>query len=134
MIVIDTSVLLAYFNTRDVNHQKARFAMESVVNGRWGKAILLECVFSETVSFVKEHQSALAAIQIGEHLRRVHHFDFIPTSDLFRSAWKEFQSDQTSRLDFTDHIVVLAARQRAGGKVLTFDPVFRDVPGINIEQ
>ena len=134
MIVIDTSVLVAYFNTRDINHQEARFALESVVNGRWGKALLPECVFIETVSVVKEKLSPLAAIQIGEHLRRVHHFDFIPTSDLFRSAWKEFQSDQTSRLNFTDHIVAFMARQRSGGKILTFDSAFRDIPGIVIEQ
>lgn len=134
MIVVDTPVLIAYFNTRDVNHQKAKFALESVVNGRWGKALLLECIFVETVSIIKEKLSPLAAIQIGEHLRRVHHFDFIPTSDLFRSAWKEFQSDQTSRLNFTDHMLAFVARQRAGGKILTFDSAFRDIPGIIIEQ
>lgn len=133
MIVLDSSVLVAYFNSRDGNHAKAKSLLESVVAGTWGKAILLEYVFLETVTVLKLKYSPLGAIQAGEHLRRVHQLDFLPSSDLFRSAWKEFQSDQTTRLSFVDHAIAIAARQRAGGKVLTFDDSFRQLPGITVE-
>ncbi len=132
MIVVDTSVLLGYIDKRDVHHSLALHAMSSFADGVWGKGLLLEHVFLETVSVLKRKRSTVDAIEAGYFLRRAHQFEFVPCSDHFLAFWNEYQSDYLSTLSFIDTAVAVMARQRAGGKVLTFDRGFRNVPGIQV--
>jgi predicted nucleic acid-binding protein len=45
VIVLDTSFLVAFHNSRDVHHAEARPLMNGLVAGKWGPALLLEYVF-----------------------------------------------------------------------------------------
>ena len=132
MIVVDSSLLIAFHNTRDLRHGRAQDAMQRFASGTWGKGLLLENVFIETVSVLKRKLTPAAAIHAGGYLRRAHQLEFVPTSEAFLSYWNEFQSDYLSPLSFVDHAVAVTARQRAGGKVLTFDKAFRDLSGITV--
>lgn len=132
MIVIDTSVLVAFNNRRDVFHSVAQAAMEGFAFGTWGKGLLLEYVFLETMNVLKRKLTPAMAIHAGGFLRRSHQLEFVSTSDLFPSFWNEFRSDYLSPLSFTDHALAHIARQRAGGKILTFDKAFQGVPGLTI--
>ncbi len=50
MLLLDSSFLIAYHNTRDVHHAAAARAMPRIVAGEWGRAALLEYVFLEVVT------------------------------------------------------------------------------------
>ncbi len=130
MIVVDSSILIAFNNPRDVLHGRAQDAMQRFASGMWGKGLLLEHVFIETVSVLKRKLTPAAAIHAGGYLRRAHQLEFVPTSEAFLAYWNEFQSDYLSPLSFVDKAIAVTARQRSGGKVLTFDKAFREIPGI----
>lgn len=132
MIVLDSSFLIAAKNTRDVFHKIAAPLMLEVADGRWGKAIVLEYVFLETLGVLKRKQGVRAAWEAGGFLRRSREFDLVHGSDLFLATWNEFQADLHTPLSFVDHAVALVARQRAGGKILTFDKAFRGLPGLHV--
>ncbi len=133
MIVLDSSVLVAFFNQRDVHHQTAKEAMQALDSGRWGKAIVLEYVFVETLNVVKRKVSIPVALDAGRFLQQSRQLELSPTSDLFGKTWEEFRSDLVSPLSFVDLSIVRVARERAGGKVLTFNPAFREIAGIKVE-
>lgn len=132
MIVLDTSILLAFHNTRDIHHAEAVEAMQRFSSGTWGKGLLLEYVFLETVSRLKATAGPVVAIQSGSILRRAHQLEWVPSSDQFLRCWTEFQSNYLTPLDFVDHAVVIAARERAGGKILAVDPVFCGIAGVAV--
>jgi predicted nucleic acid-binding protein len=52
---------------------------------------------------------------------------------LLLDFWRDFQTDFRSPLNFVDLAVASVARERAGGKVLTFNRAFREIPGIKVE-
>ncbi len=130
MIVIDSSILIAWKLQSDVFHVPASEAMQRFTAGTWGKGLLLEHVFVETISVIKRKLNPVAAIQAGGILRRSHQLEFVPASENFLGYWNEFQSDYLSPLSFVDHAIAVTARERAGGKVLTFDRALRGLPGI----
>ncbi len=134
MIVLDSSFAVAAYNSRDAFHADATRLMRDLVDGRWGKALVLEYVFLETVSILKRKAPPSAALDAGQFLRRAHEIEFVAGTDLFQATWMEFQLDHITRLSFVDQAIVVTARQRAGGKILTFDKAFQDVPGITVEK
>jgi predicted nucleic acid-binding protein len=133
MIVLDSSFLISAFNDKEVQHPAAVSAYEDFLNGRWGKGLVLEWVFVETVHVLKRKVSGLAALHTGNFLKRAREVEFIPCSELFAPVWQEFQDTMHTKLSFVDVAVIRVARERAGGKVLTFDRAFRDIPGVKVE-
>jgi predicted nucleic acid-binding protein len=133
VIVVDSSFVLAYCNLRDVNHALAAKAFERLAAGQWGKGLILDWVFIEVVTVLKRKCGSLAAFEASSYLRHAHQLEFVQGSELFRSALSFFEADAHSPLGFVDHAVATVARQRCGGKVLTFDAAFRGLPGITVE-
>jgi predicted nucleic acid-binding protein len=130
MIVIDSSVLIAIYNQHDVHNSAAREAWIRTKNGEWGKSLLLEAVFVETVSILKRKAGTSIAVQAGRELLNYREIEFQAASELFARTWQSYQSDLTTPLSFVDTSIAIVAQQRTGGKVLTFDKGFRRVPGI----
>lgn len=132
MIVLDSSFLIAAHNPRDVHHAKTLPYWESLLSGTWGRGILLEHVFIEIVSVLKRKHSTAVALNAGVQLMRAREIDFLPCSEIFLSIWNEFQSDFLTTLSFVDTSIALVAKQRAGGKILSFDKAFRNTPGLKV--
>lgn len=133
MIALDTSFLVAAFNEADVHHRQAAVAWEQLLAGQWGRAVLLEHVFVETVTVLKRKTMAIYAIHAGAELLRAREVEFMPASNGFSAYWRDFQTDLRTQLGFTDLAVAHVARERAGGKVLTFNRAFRALAGIKVE-
>lgn len=133
MIAVDTSFLVAAFNEDDIHHRQAAPAWEALLSGQWGKGVLLEHVFIETVSILKRKTIAIHAIHAGAALLRARELEFVPASNFFAGYWRDFQTDFRSPLSFVDLAVAHVARERAGGKVLTFGRAFRGIAGIKVE-
>lgn len=131
-VVLDSSFLVAYFNSRDSHHPAAARAMVKLVAGTWGRGLLLEYVFLEVVTVLAARTGLVAAVSVGDSLLEASEVAFLPCTDLFVDAMGVFRSQIEGRLSFTDAAVVVAARRRAEGRVLTFDSDFRRVEGIQV--
>ena len=131
MIVLDSSFLVAYHNTRDHHHAQAARAMVHLVAGEWGRAVLLEYVFLEVVTVLRARRSATLATEVANQLLEASEVDFLLCSDFFADTLATFQHE-SAPLSFTDAAIVTVARREKRGNVATFDTDFRGLPGITV--
>lgn len=82
MIVLDSSFLIAFHNTRDGHHAAASRIMVQFVGGKWGRGLLLEYVFLETVTAIKARMNAATATSAGTTLLEAVEIDFVPCSEI----------------------------------------------------
>lgn len=127
MIVLDSSFLVAYHNTRDVHHAAAARAMVQLVAGQWGRALLLEYVFLEVVTVLLARRGHEAATRVATALLQAREVDFVPCSELFLDTLATFRDQPKGRWSFTDAAIVTVAQRSKPGRVATFDKDFRGV-------
>lgn len=132
MIVLDSSFLIAYHNTRDVHHPAAARAMVHLLAGRWGRALLLEYVFLEVVTVLLARRGLAVANEVATRLLEAREVEFVPCSDIFLQALQTFRNQAAERLSFTDAAIVTVARREAPGFVATFDDDFRDLDAVSV--
>ena len=132
MVVLDSSFLIAYHNTRDVHHAAAARAMVQLLAGTWGPALLLEYVFLEVVTVLRARRGPETAYAVAETLLEAREVRFVPCSDLFLEALAVFRDQRQGRLSFVDAAIAVVARRDAGGNVLTFDKDFETIGGIRV--
>lgn len=131
-VVVDSSFLIAYHNTRDVHHGAAARAMVHLAAGKWGRVLLLEYVFLEVVTVLLARRGHDVAVDVGRKLLEAEEVDFVPCSELFVDALREFTDQRTRTLSFVDAAIVVAAKIHAAGHVATFDEDFREVAGLTV--
>ena len=106
-IFVDTGVLCAYINTDDVHHRKSRELMKSIVDGKYGKPILTDYIFDESVTVTHRKAGKLnSELYLAKAERAV-----------FRRGWEIFMS--TEALSFTDctsYATIRSFAERSGAK------------------
>lgn len=132
MIVLDSSFIIAYHNTKDVHHAAAARAMAQVVTGRWGRPCLLEYVFLEVVTVLLVRRGLPTATAVATALLQAGDLDFVPCSDLFLETVATFRDQPGERLSFADAAIVTVARRSTPGFVATFDRDFRGLPRLTV--
>lgn len=132
MIVLDSSFLLAYYNTRDGHHGAAARAMVHLVAGQWGQALLLEYVFLEVVTVLRARRDLDVAVDVGTKLLEAREIDFVPCSDFFLETVDTFRRQDAGALSFTDAAILNVARRHRPGLIASFDEDFRGQPGITV--
>jgi predicted nucleic acid-binding protein len=133
VIVLDSSFLVAYHNTRDVHHDAAVQTMERLVAGVWGRGLLLEYVFVEVVTVLLARRGLDAASRVGSAFLDARELDFVPCSDIFLETLETFRMQGDRKLSFVDAAIVTVARNGDDGTVVaTFDSDFESVAGISI--
>lgn len=132
MIVLDSSLLVAYYNRRDVHHVAAAETMEEIAAETWGRALLLEYVFAETTTVLLARRGLRAASAVGNALLEAREVDFIPCSELFDETYATFRNQRRRALSFVDAAIVTAARSLGADHVATFDADFRSLTGIRV--
>lgn len=132
MIVLDTSFLVALHNTQDAHHARARSTADDFEAGRWGRGVLLEYVFLETMTVMLVRQNLDSATRAGRLLLAAGDLDFVPCSELFASVFEAFTEQPGTRLSFADVAIAGFARRYADGHVLTFDREFAKLPGLRL--
>ncbi len=132
MIILDSSFIIAYHNTRDVHHAAARPVMEEIISGKWGRPLLLEYVFLEVVTVLLARRGSAVASSVASTLLQAQELDFVPCSDLFLESLETFRTQGDAGLSFTDAAIVTLARRRDVGVVATFDRDFNNIGGITV--
>lgn len=132
MIVLDSSFLIAFHNRNDAHHDAAAKAMENLLVGRWGQALLLEYVFLEVVTVLLARRGHQGALRVGALLLEASEIDFVPCSDFFLDTLETFRTQSSGRLSFADAAIVAAARRLKAEHVATFDRGFEGLEGIRV--
>lgn len=134
MIVLDSSFLIGFYNSRDAHHTRAAALRGQFLEGRWGNGLLLEYVYLEVVTELLTCAGAAAAVKAGSDLLESKEFEFVPCSELFEETVRNFNAQKDTKLSFTDIAIATIALKRSDGLVLTFDEEFRKVPAIRIAE
>lgn len=132
MIVLDSSFLIAFYNRRDAHHAAAASAMDSLLRGDFGRLVLIEYVFLEVVTVLLARRGHRTALDVADILLDAEEVDFLPCSDLFRDALREFRTRGAARLSFADAAIVAAAQRHGAEFIATFDEGFRGIEGITM--
>jgi len=132
VIVLDSSLLIAFHNERDAHHDAAAAFMERFLAGEWGRGLLLEYVLLEVTTVLLVRRDLATAVHAGRILLDARELDFVPCSDLFLETMEVFSSQTVTRLSFADAAIANVARTRAGGLVATFDEEFRKFSDLRV--
>lgn len=131
-IVLDSSLLVAVRNERDDHHKAALHVMDRILDGAWGQALLLEYVVVESTSAILKRCGLGPAIRAAEDFMLAEEFEFVPCSDLFAEAHRDFTAQRGTDLSIPDQAIVAIARARGAERVATFDQGFRKVKGLKV--
>jgi len=132
MIVLDTSFIVAFYNTRDENHQKAIKLMDEIIRGKYGKLYITDYIFDESITVVLIRSKSLSeTIKIGESIRKSTELLEVETTD-FEDAWKFFKRQKITRFSFTDCTTLEMMKKNEIKNIATFDEDFVKVKGINV--
>ncbi|MEE4273798.1 MAG: PIN domain-containing protein [Thermoanaerobaculales bacterium] len=131
MIVLDSSFLVAYHNTRDAHHEAAAEVMARFLDGEWGHGLLLEYVFLEVATVLMARRGPEVASEVADILLGARELEFVPCSERFIEAVETFRRQKKTRLSFVDATIVNVARDRAEGRVATFDRELASARGIH---
>jgi predicted nucleic acid-binding protein len=134
VIVLDSNFLIAFHNPHDAHHPAASVLMERLLEGEWGKGLLLEYVFLEVVTVIMLRLNLAAAVGVGRILLEAEELEFAPCSDSFLETVDGFSRQNGTRLSFVDVALAQAARNRADGQILTFDAEFRKLTGMRVHD
>ncbi len=119
---IDSSVLVAYYNKRDVHHARAVELIKKCIEGEFGEVYASDYVFDEVVTVTLVRAGLERAVEIGEYLLNSEIALLRVDEDAFRDAWKKFKS---LGISFTDCTNVAMMELHGIDRILTFDEGFK---------
>ncbi len=125
MIILDSSFLVAFYNTNDQNHVKAVGLMKEIIAGKFGVVVISDYIFDEvvTVALIKL-KSLKEATRIGNSLLSAVMVLTIDKS-LFDSTWNRFKTQRSTHLSFTDCSILEMASKNDIDYIATFDKEFK---------
>lgn len=132
MIVLDTSFLVAALNERDAHHEPARDLLPDLVEGAWGRVVLPEPAFGETVTVLAARRSLAYAVREGRKLQAARELTVTAGSPLFARAWRRFAGQPSFDLSFVDCAVLAAAEAGDADAVATFDATMEEAAGRDV--
>ncbi len=132
MILLDTSFVVAYYNTADNNHNKAVEIMNSLTAGGYGDIFITDYIFDEiaTVAFVRL-KNLNKTIEIGEAVNSLAKIDYIG-KDVFEDTWKLFKGQTATKFSFTDCSTLSMMKKNGIKNIATFDEDFKKAKEINV--
>ena len=132
MIFLDSSYLVAVAVESDQNHPKAIRLNREIAKGEFGKAVISDYIFDETITVIFGRTKDIdKAVQVGTNLFAS--AEVINVGDKrFMEAWNLFKVQRSTRLSFTDCTTLSIMRERAIPNVATFDEDFKKVKWVKV--
>jgi hypothetical protein len=120
---IDSSVLVAYYNQRDVHHAQAQELLKRGVEGDFGELFISDYVFDETVTVTLVKTGLDRAVELGDYLLNSELTLLRVDEDAFHEAWEMFKN---LGMSFTDCTNIAVMHHHGIESILTFDKGFKD--------
>lgn len=132
MIILDTSFIVSYYNTRDENHEKATELMKEIVNRKYGNLYITDYIFDESITVILIRlKSLFETIKIGELIRKSTEIVEVGR-DVFDESWKLFKKQKETAFSFTDCTTLNVMKKMDINNIATFDEDFKRIEAINI--
>ena len=132
MLFLDTSVIVAFRNIDDVNHDRSMRVLGDLTAGKYAGGLISEYVLAETVTVLKRKCSAESAIKTGQALLDSREIRVVPSGDLFAASWEEFVNQSKTKLSFVDASNLVAMRMYGTRRIATFDQEYLKVKGVEV--
>ncbi|UXD21728.1 nucleotide-binding protein [Ignicoccus pacificus DSM 13166] len=121
MILLDTGVILAAFNKRDVNHSKCKRLMVRILKGELGVPAVTDYVIDEVLSYASRRLGREGCLKLGSLFFEKNAFRVIPTTlDIVIKAW-EIYKERAPALSFTDSTLLQVAKTYKVDYLVTLD-------------
>ena len=124
MIFIDTNVFVAYYNKRDLHHEKSLELIEMAVEGYYGKIFTSDYVFDESVTVTLVRTKDIErAVALGAYILNSEIELLSVDEDCFFESWNLFKD---VKMSFTDCTNLSLMKLYGINKIMTFDRGFRN--------
>lgn len=118
-MIIDSSVIIAYFYEQDSQHDKARMILDDLFE-KEQKICFTDFVFSEIITVINLRAGYEKAKMVSDKLLNNKDVNLLCTDfDVFRKTMKRFESKIT-KLSFVDISLIEVAHEQ-DKKLITFD-------------
>lgn len=132
MIILDTSFIVAFYNTRDENHKKAVKLMKDIIKGKYGNLYISDYIFDESVTVIFIRLKSLSrTIKICETIRKSARMVEVGKR-IFEDAWKLFKTQRKTAFSFTDCTTLSIMKEKGIKNIATFDEDFKKIKEINV--
>src|SRR3989344_2986762 len=128
MIIIDSSIFCAYFNSNDIFHVKSTKLVNELMQGKHGPPIITDYIFDEVISIIQRKCSKQKALETGEYL--LNSSIILVNIEDFRKAWIVFK--KTELFSFTDCTIISTLESLNIKKLATYDKAFNNVNNIDV--
>jgi predicted nucleic acid-binding protein len=124
MIFIDTNAFVAYYNKRDVHHERSLVLIKRAMEGYYGKVFTSDYIFDESVTVTLVRTKDIKrAIALGEYILNSEINLLNVDEKCFFESWNLFEK---VKMSFTDCTCLLLMKLYGIGNIMTFDMGFRD--------
>lgn len=123
-VLLDTSFLVAHYNHRDGNHQRAIKLLLELETNQFGSLVISDYVFDETITLIKKYLGNKQAIEKGNELLNSIELTKVDT-EVFRLSWEI--SKRFDNLSFTDCSNLAVMRHYGLEHLATFDSGFNGI-------
>lgn len=131
MILLDSSLIVAYSNEVDENHVKAKKVVDDVAKEKYGTPVITDYVFDEVVTVMLVRTKSLARVtKLGETLLGATQLVRID-EDLFGAAWVIFKQQRKNKFSFTDCTSIAVCKANGISNVATFDEDFAELDNVS---
>ncbi|KJR40641.1 PilT protein [Candidatus Magnetoovum chiemensis] len=124
-IFIDTSSLVALFDMRDKNHQKAIEVFEAIKKKEC-KLLMSDYIFDETITTVLSNTNHKIAVKVGDFILNSANVEIVWLNiDLKMKAWEYFKRHTDKVYSFTDCTSFILMLERNTHYYFAFDEDFQ---------
>ena len=128
-ILIDTSFLVAYSNTRDKNHDRSKNIAKDIFSGKYGSVVITDHIFDETITTCSSRIKKMSQVErLGDYILNSE-FELVQIdSKLFNDSWTLFKEYHYS---FTDCTSATFSKKYGIKYIASFDHHFDSFKWVN---
>jgi predicted nucleic acid-binding protein len=125
-VFLDTSVIVAERNGKDLNHKRATALLEEALKGRHGVTYTSDYVIDEAVTAaLARTRDFRIAVNTGLMVIDSPRIEKLYTAeDEFRAEWEMFRRLGRKPMSFTDCVSLVHMRRHGVEKIMSFDSGF----------
>lgn len=131
MILLDSSFIIALYNTRDQHHENAQELIKSIMDKDFGDIFISDYIFDEVATCLLKNIGHHESVKICDVILNSSNLVFI-NETLFKRSFEIFKKQKNTRLSFTDCTNIIIMEERGMRNIAAFDGDFRSVDGINL--
>ncbi|OIO81799.1 hypothetical protein AUJ84_00175 [Candidatus Pacearchaeota archaeon CG1_02_32_132] len=132
MLFLDSSFLVALYNTRDIHNKRALELMSRFSKEDHGGFAISDYVFDEFINvFLNKYEDIGKAKKYGKDVLDFTTVFFCSERD-FKNSWELFDSQKNTTLNFTDCSIISLMENKGMNKIATFDKDFKKVQRVTV--